>query len=145
MLLTCGVIEDLESPLNCKKIKPVYPRGHQSWISTGRTGAEAETPILWPPDAKNQLIRKDPDAGKDWRQEEKWTTKDEMVRWHHRLNGHEFEQVLGDSEGQGNLVCYSPWGCKELGINECLNNFCQKLANSAWRVTIMILIILKKN
>ena len=81
----------LESPLNSKEIQPVHPIGNQSWISIGRTDAEAETPILWPPDAKNRLIWKDPDAGKDWRREEKGTTKDEMVGWHHWLNGHEFE------------------------------------------------------
>ena len=81
----------LESPLDCKDIKPVYPKGNQSWIFTGRTDAEPETLILWLPDGKNWLIRKDPDAGKDWKQEEKGTTEDEMVGWHHRLNGHEFE------------------------------------------------------
>ena len=99
----------LESPLDCK-IKPVNPKGNQSWIFIGRTDAEVETPILWPPDAKSQLIRKDPDAGKDWGQEEKGMTEDEMVGWHHRLNGHEFEQALGDGEGQGRLLCCSPWG-----------------------------------
>ena len=83
-----------------KEIKPVHPKGNQPWIYIGRTDAEAETPILWPPDVKSRLIRKDPDAGKDWRQEEKGTTEDEMVGWHHRLNGHEFEQAQGDSEGQ---------------------------------------------
>ena len=81
----------LESPLDCKKIKPVHPKGNQSWIFIGRTDAEAATPTLWPPDAKNWLTRKDPDAGKDWRQEEKGTTEDEMVGWHHLLDGHEFE------------------------------------------------------
>ena len=81
----------LESPLDSKDIKPVDPKGNQSWIVTGRTDAEAEAPILWPPDAKNWLIGKDPDAGKDWRQEEKGTTEDEMAGWHHWLNGHEFE------------------------------------------------------
>ena len=81
----------LDSPLDCKKIQPVHPRGNQSWIFIGRTDAEAETPVLWPPDAKNWLIGKDPDAGKDWRQEDKGTTEDEMVGWHHRLNGHESE------------------------------------------------------
>ena len=91
----------LESPLNCKEIKPVNPKGHQPWIFIGRTDAEA--PILWPPDVKSQLIRKDPDAGKDWRQEEKGMTEDKMVGWHHWLNGHEFGQALGDGEGQGNL------------------------------------------
>ena len=81
----------LESPLDCKEIKPVHPKGNQSWIFTERTDAEAEAPILWPPDAKNWLIGKDPDAGKDWRQEERWRTEDELVGWHHRLDGHEFE------------------------------------------------------
>ena len=90
----------LDSPLDCKEIQPVHPKGNQSWIVIGRTDAEAETPILWPPDVKSGLIWKDPDAGKDWRQEEKGTTEDEMVGWHHWLNGHEFEQVLGDGEGQ---------------------------------------------
>ena len=81
----------LESPLDCKEIQPVHPKGNQSWILIGRTDAEAETPVLWPPDAKNWLTGKDPDAGKDWRWEEKGITGDEMVGWHHRLNGHEFE------------------------------------------------------
>ena len=83
------------------QIKPVNPKGNQPWIFTRRTDAEAEAPILWPPDAKNQLTGKDPDAGKDWRQEEKGVTEDEMVGWHHWLNGHGFEQTLGDTEGQG--------------------------------------------
>ena len=81
----------LESPLDCKDIQPVYPKGNQSWIFIGRTDAEAEAPILWPPDEKSWLIRKDPDTGKDWRREENGMTEDEMVRWHHQLNGHEFE------------------------------------------------------
>ena len=105
--------EALESPLDCKEIQPVHPKGNQSWIFTGRTDVEAETPMLWTPDVKNWLIGKDPDAGKDWKQEEKGTTEDEMVGWHHQLDGHEFEQALGDGEGQGSLVCCSPWGCKE--------------------------------
>ena len=104
----------LENPLACEEIKPVNPKGNQPWISIGRTDAKAEVPILWPPDAKSWLIRKDPDAGKDWRQEEKGMTEDEMVGWHHQLNGHEFEQTLGDSEGQGSLACYGPWVQKEL-------------------------------
>ena len=91
------------SPLDSKEIKPVNPEGNQAWIFTGRTDAEAEAPILWPPDAKNWLTGKDPDAGKDWGQEEKGTTEEEMVRWHHQLTGHEFEQTLGDSGGQGSL------------------------------------------
>ena len=100
----------LESPLDCKGIKPINPKGNQSWIFIGRTDAEA--PILWPLDRKSRLIGKDPDAGKDWRQE-KGMTEGEMVGWHHQLNGHEFKQTLGDDEGQGNLVCCSPWGRKE--------------------------------
>ena len=102
----------LRSPLNCKEIKPVHLEGNQSWIFIGRTDAEAEVPILWPPDAKNRLIGKDPDAGKDWGQEEKGTTEDEMVGWHQRLNGSEFEQALAVGDGQGSLVCCSPWGCR---------------------------------
>ena len=102
----------LESPLDCKMIKPVNPIGNQPWIFIRGTDAEAEAPILWPPNAKNQLIRKDPDAGKDWTQEEKGTTEDEMVGGNHWLNGHEFEQALGDGEGQGSLACCSPWGHK---------------------------------
>jgi len=109
----------LESPLDCKKIKPVNPKG-QSLIFTGRTDTEAETPILWPPDAKNWLIWKDPDAGKDWRQE-KGTTEDEMVGWHHWLDGHEFEQASGVGDGQGSLVYCSPWGHKESDTTERLS------------------------
>ena len=100
----------LESPLDCKEINPVHPNGNQSW----RIDAEAEAPIFWPPDGKNWLIGKDPDAGTDWRQEEKGTTEDEMVGWHHQLDGHEFEQTPGDGEGQGSLAYCCPWGLKEL-------------------------------
>ena len=102
----------LESPLDCKEIQSVHPKGNQSWIFTGRTDAEAETPILWPPHAKSWLIGKDPDAGRDWGQEEKGTTEDEMAGWHHRPDGHEFEQTPGVGEGQGSLACCSPWGHK---------------------------------
>ena len=112
--------KSLESPLDCKEIKPVNPKGHQSWIFIGRADAEAETPTLWPPDAKNWLIGKVLDAGKDCRQEEKGTTEDEMIGWHHRLDGHEFEQALGVSNGQGSLVGYSPWGLKESDMTERL-------------------------
>ena len=98
--------------LDCKEIKWINPKGNQSWILIGRTDAEAETPILWPPDVKNWLIE-DPDARKDWRQEEKGTTEDEMVGWHYQLNGYEFEQTLGDSERQGSLACCSPWSRQE--------------------------------
>ena len=110
----------LESPLVCKEIQPVHPKGNQPWIFIGRTDAEAETPILWPPDVKNWLIGKDPDAGKDWRRVEKGTTEDEMVGWHHRLSGHEFEQAPGVGDGQGGLACCSPWGCKESDTTEWL-------------------------
>ena len=103
----------LESPLDCKEIKLAHPKGNQSWISIGRTDAEVEAPILWPHGATSQLIRKDPDAGKDWRQKEKRTTEAEMVGWEHWLNRHEFEQALGVGDGQGSLVCCSPWGHKE--------------------------------
>ena len=111
----------LESPLDSKGIKQsvlkeISPKG----IFIGRTDDEAEALILWPPDVKNWLIEKDPDAGKDWRQE-KGTTEDERAGWHHRLNGHEFEQAPGVGDGQGSLVCCSPWGCKELDITEWLN------------------------
>ena len=111
----------LENPLDCKEIKPVDPKGNQSWILIGRTDAEAETPMFWPPDVKNWLTGKDPDAGKDWRQEEKGTTEDEMVGWHHWFNGHEFEQTLGVGDGQGSLACCSPWGHKESDTTEWLN------------------------
>ena len=88
----------LEGPLDSKEIKPVNPKGNKSWIFIGRTDAEAEAPVLWPPDVNSQLIGKDPDTGKDWGQEKR-ETEDEMVEWYHRLNGHEFEQTLGDGEG----------------------------------------------
>ena len=117
ILLNCGVGEDSERPLDCKEIKLVSPTGNQSGIFMGKTDAEAEAPILWPPDAKSQLTRKDRDAGKDRRREEKGTTEDEMVGWHHQLDGHEFKQVLGDGEGHGSLVCCSPWGYKVHGIH----------------------------
>ena len=100
---------------------PVHPKGNQSWIFIGRTDVEAETLILWPPDAKSWLIWKDPDAGKDWRREEKGMTEYEMVGWHQRLNGHEFEWTLGVGDEQRGLVCCSPWGCKELNMTEWLN------------------------
>ena len=98
----------LESPWDCKRIQPVHPKGNQSWIFIGRSDAEAETPIFWPPNEKNWFLGKDPDAEKDWRQEEKGTTEDEMVGWHHWLDGHELEQVPGVGDGLGRLVCGSP-------------------------------------
>ena len=109
-----------ESPLDCKEIQPVNPKGNQSWMFIGRTDAEAETPILWPPNVKNQLTGKAPDAGKDWRRE-KGTTEYEMVEWHHRCNEHEFEQAAGVGDEQGSLAYCSPWGCKESDTTEQLN------------------------
>ena len=108
----------LASLLDSKEIQPVHPKGKQSWIFIGRIDAEAETPILWPLDLKNWLTGKDPYAGNDWRQKEKEMTEDEMVGWHHQLDGHEFEQALGVGDGQGSLACCSPWGCKELDMTE---------------------------
>ena len=100
----------LKSPLDCKEIQPVHPKGDQSWVFIGRTDVEAETPILWPPDAKSWLIGKDPDAGKDWQQEEKGMAEDEMVGWHHRLEGHGFGRTPGVGDEQGGLACCSSWG-----------------------------------
>ena len=111
----------LESCLNCKEIQPVYPKGNQSWKFIGSTDVEAEAPIFWPPVAKNWLIGKDPDAGKDWRQEEKRTIEDEMVGWHHWLNAPEFEEALKIGDGQRGLACCNPWSCKELDMTEQLN------------------------
>ena len=109
------------SLLDSKEIQPVHPKGNQSWIFIGRTDAEAETPILWPPDAKTWLIWKDPDAGRDWGHEEKGTTEDEMVGWHHRVEGNEFEHAPRVGNGQGSLACCSPWGHKESDTTEQLN------------------------
>ena len=111
----------LESPLDCKEIQPVHPKGDQSWVFIGRTNVEAETPILWSHDVKNWLIWKDPDSGKDWRQEEKGTTEDGMVGRHHELNGHGFGCTPGVGDGQGGLACRSSWGRKELDMTERLN------------------------
>ena len=110
----------LESLLECKVIQPVHPKGDQSWVIIGRTEAEAEASILWPPDAKNWLIWKDPDAGKDWGQEEKGTTEDEMAGWHHWLNGHEFGWTPGVGDEQGALACWDSWGRKESDATEWL-------------------------
>ena len=109
----------LESPLDCKEIKPVHSKGNEPWIFIGRTDAEAEAPILWPPDVKSWLT--DPDAGKDWRREEKGTTEDEMVGWYHRLDWHEFEEALGVGDEQGSLASCSSWGHKESDTTEWLN------------------------
>ena len=111
----------LRVPWTAKEIQPVHPKGNQSRIFIGRTDVEAETPIFHPPDTKNWLIWKDPDAGKDWRREEKGMTEAEMVGWHHSLNGHEFEWTPGVGDGQGGLACCDSWGCKELDTTEQLN------------------------
>ena len=112
----------LRVPWNCKEIQLVHPKGVQSWVFIARTDFEAETPVLWPPHAKSWLIWKDPDAGKDWGQEEKGTTEDKMVGWHHRLNEHGFGWALGVGDGQGGLACCSSWGCKKLDTTERLNS-----------------------
>ena len=117
----------LESPMDSKLIQPVNPNGNQSWIVIGRTDAVAEILILWPPDVKSWLIWKDTDAGKDWRWEEKGKTEDEMVGWHHWLDGHELEQAPGVGNGQWSLVCCSPWDCKESHMTEQLNRTDQRL------------------
>ena len=111
----------LESRLDCKEIQPVHPKGSQSWVFTGRTDVEAETLVLWPPDVKSWLIWKDPDAGKDWGQKEKGKPEDEMVGWLHWLNGHGSGGTPGVGNGQGGLVCYGSWGCKESDMTERLN------------------------
>ena len=118
----CNVVleKTLESPMDCKEVQPVHPKGDQSWVFIGGTDAEAETPIFWPPDAKSWHIGKDPDAGRDWGQKEKGTTEDEMTGWHHRLDGHEFEWTLGVGEGQGGLACCNSWGRKESDTTERL-------------------------
>ena len=130
-----------ESPLDCKEIQPVYPKGDQSWVFIGRTDVEAETPVLWPPDVKSWFIGKDPDAGKDWGQEEKGTTEDEMVGWHHWLDGHGFGWTPGAGDGQGGLACCGSWGHKELDMTEQLNwiVFCSKarLFNSSYEKKYM--------
>ena len=122
MLLNCGSKEKtLEGPLDCKEIQPVHSKGDQSWVFFGRTDAKAETPVLWPPHEKSWLIGIDYDAGRDWGQEEKGTTEDEMAGWHHWLNGRESEWTLGDGDGQGGLACCDSWGCKESDTTEWLN------------------------
>ena len=120
-LWTVALEKTLESPLDCKEIQPVHCKGDQSWVFIGRNDVEAETPILWPPDVKSWLTGKDPDTRKDWKQEEKGTTEEEMAGWHHWLDGHEFEKALGVDEGQGSLACCSPWCLKGLDMTEWLN------------------------
>ena len=111
----------LESPLDCKEVQPIHPKGNQSWVFIGRTDAKAETPIIWPPHAKSWLIGKDSDAGRDWGQEKKGITEDEMAGWHHRLDGHEFEWTPGVGDGQGGLACCDSWGHKKSDMTEQLN------------------------
>ena len=111
----------LESPLDCKEIQPVHSKGDKPWDFFGRIDAKAETPVLWPPHAKSWLIEKDPDAGRDWWQEEKGTTEDEMAGWHHQLNGCQFEWTPGVDDGQGGLACCDSWGLKESDMTERLN------------------------
>ena len=123
----------LEGPLDCKEIQPVHPKGDQSWMFIGRTDVEAETPILWPPDAKSWLIGKDPDAGKDWGQEEKGTTEDEMAGWDHRLDEHGFGWI----PGQGGLVCCGSWGHKESDTTEQLN-WTELRESQGWFVIIIL-------
>jgi len=118
---TAVLEKTLESPLDCKKIQPVHLKGDQSWVFIGRTDVEAEAPVLWPPHVKSWLIGKDSDAGRDWGQEEKGTTEDEMAGWHHWLDGHEFEWTPGVGDGQGGLACCDSWGCKESDMTERLN------------------------
>ena len=119
----CSVVleKTRESLLYCKEIQPVHSKGNQSWVFFGRNDAEAETPILWPPHVKSWLIGKDSDAGRDWGQEEKGTTEDEMAGWHHWLDGREFEWILGVGDGQGGLVCCTSWGRKESDMTKRLN------------------------
>ena len=125
----------LESPLDCKEIWPVHPKGNQSWIFIGRTDAKAETPTLWPPDVKNWLLGKESDAGKDWRQEEKGMTENEIAGWHHQLSGHEFEQTPGDGEEQGSLACCSPWRHKS---QTWLSSWTARL-QEAWGYVLMVI------
>ena len=127
----------LESPGDSKQIKAVRPKGNQSSIFIGRTDAEAEAPTLWPPDVKSWHIVEAPDAGKGWRQAEKGTTKDEMVGWHHQLNGHEFEQARGVNEAQGRLACYSPWGRKESDMTATYLSCCKQCCSEHWGADIL--------
>ena len=121
LFLTAMLEKTLESPLDCKENQPIHPKRDQSWVFIGRTDVEAETPVLWPPDVKNWLIWKGPDAGKDWGQEEKRMTEDEMVGWHHWFNGHGFGWTLGVDDRQGSLACCNSWGRKESDTTEWLN------------------------
>ena len=134
---TVALEKTLESPLDCKKIQPVHPKGDQSWVFIARTDVEAEMPVLWPPDVKSWLIWKDPDAGKDWGQEEKQTTENETVGWHHQLNRRGFGWTPGVCDGQGGLVCCSSLGWKELDTTERLNWNCFTILYCFWPKTNM--------
>ena len=135
MVLNCGVGEDSWESLGLQGIQPVHSKEDQSWVFIGRADAEAETPILWPPHVKSWLIWKDPDSGKDWGQEDKGMTEDEMIGWHHRLNGHGFGWTLGVGDGQGGLACCDSWGHKESDMTEWLNWTDERNQNdiSRWR------------
>ena len=121
MLLNCGVGEDSWESLGLQGDQTIHSEGDQSWVFFGRNDAKAETPVLWPPHVKSWFIGKDSDAGRDWGQEEKGTTENEMAEWHHRLDARESEWTLGVGDGQGGLVCCSSWGCKETDTTEQLN------------------------
>ena len=128
----------LESPLDCREIQPVHPKGDQSWVFFGRNNAKAKTPILWPPHAKSWLIGKDSDAGRDWGLEEKGMTEDEMAGWHHRLDGREFQWSPGVGDGQGGLACCNSWGCKELDTTEWLN-WTELNLLVVWQVSVILI------
>ena len=132
MLLNCVLEKTLESPLDCKDIQPVHPKGDQSWVFIGRTVVDAEAPVLWPPNAKSWLIWKDPDAGEDWGQEEKGTTEDEMAGWHHRLIRHGFGWTPGVGDGQGGLVCCGSWSHKESHMTATELNLCHVKYDLFW-------------
>ena len=134
MLFTVVLEKTLETSLDCKEIQPVHPKGDQSWVFIGRTDVEAETPILWPPHAKSWLIGKDPDAGRDWAQEEKGMTADEMVGWHHQLNGHGFGWTPRVGDGQGGLVCCGSWDRKESDATEL--NWKKRLKKKKFSVSL---------
>ena len=131
----------LESPLDWKEIQPVHSEGDQSWVFIGRTDAKAETPVLWPPHAMSWFIGKDSDAGRDWGQEEKGRTEDEMAGWHHRLDAHEFGWTPGVGDGQGGLACCDSWGRKESDMTERLN-WTEQILLILWILLLCYLIII---
>ena len=137
MLLNCGVGEDSWESLGPQGDPISHPTGYESWILNGRTDVEAETPILWPPDADSWLIWKDHDAGKDWGQEAKGTTEDEMVVWHHQHNGHGFGWTPEVGDGQGGLACCSSWGREESDMTEWLNWTEQKILRFTYAISIL--------